>query len=47
MQQGISLVYKQKSLDSRQKNEHLPSHDLCLGQNVMMQDLQAKDSLQW
>ena len=24
------------------KNEHLPSHDLCLGQNMMMQDPTSK-----
>ena len=42
MQQGISLVYQRKHLDSRQNNEHLPSHDLCLGKNVMMQDPTSK-----
>ena len=26
----------------KMKNEHLPSHDLCLGQNVMVQDPTCK-----
>ena len=26
----------------KMKNEHLPSHELCLGQNVMMQDPTSK-----
>ena len=33
-------------LRTKSKSEHLPSHDLCVGQNVMMQNLPAKDGTQ-
>ena len=29
-------------LRNKTKNEHLPSHDLCLGQSVMVQDPTSK-----
>ena len=32
------LGLQTEMLRIKMKNEHLPSHDLCLGQNVMMQD---------
>ena len=32
------LRMQTEMLRIKMKNEHLPSHDLCLGQNVMMQD---------
>ena len=32
------LQLQTQKLRIKTKNEHLPSHDLCLGQNVMMQD---------
>ena len=36
------LGLQTKMLRIKMKNEHLPSHDLCLGQNVMMQDPTSK-----
>ena len=37
-----SLVWKLKRSEQKQKNENLPSHDLHLGQDVMMQDPASK-----
>ena len=42
MQQGNSLECRQKKLIIKTKNEHLPLHDLSLGQDVMMQDPTSK-----
>ena len=36
------LGLQTEMLRIKMKNEHLPSHDLCLGQNVMMQDPTSK-----
>ena len=36
------LGLQTEMLRTKMKNEHLPSHDLCLGQNVMMQDPTSK-----
>ena len=36
------LGLQTEMLRIKMKNEHLPSHDLCLGQNVMMQDHTSK-----
>ena len=32
------LSLQPEQLRTKTKNEHLPSHDLCLGQSIMMQD---------
>ena len=36
------LGLQAEKLRIKSKNEHLPSHDLCLGKNVMMQDPTSK-----
>ena len=36
------LGLQAEKLRIKTKNEHLPLHDLCLGQNVMMQDPTSK-----
>ena len=36
------LGLQEEKLRIKTKNEHLPLHDLCLGQNVMMQDPTSK-----
>ena len=36
------LGLQTEKLGIKTKNEHLPLHDLCLGQNVMMQDPTSK-----
>ena len=36
------LGLQTEMLRIRKKNEHLPSHDLCLGQNITMQDPTSK-----
>ena len=36
------LGLQAEKLRIKTKNDHLPSHDLCLGQNVMMQDPTSK-----
>ena len=36
------LGLQTEMLRIKKRNEHLPSHDSCLGQNVMMQDLTSK-----
>ena len=42
MQLDNSLVYNLEKLRNINKNEHLPSHDLHIGQDVMYQDATSK-----
>ena len=36
------LGLQTENLRVKTKNEHLPSHDLCLGQNILVQDPASK-----
>ena len=36
------LALQTEKIRIKKKNEHLPSHDLCIGQNIMMQDPTSK-----
>ena len=40
------LGLQMDQLRAKNKNEHLPSHDLCKGQNIMVQDTTSKIT-QW
>ena len=42
LQVDNSLVYSLEKLTNINKNEHLPSHDLHIGQDVMYQDATSK-----
>ena len=42
------LCLSPQQLRVKTKNEHLPSHDLCIGQDVMYQDsISKKNAFQW